>query len=204
MAYIVSLILAKIRICFSLSEEAEVQHLVLSSKQPWWFRPVDHIECESYRQNWSPYIIIAFKSEPILTGILPRRTLLKWLRFLLTMRLLSQVKVGAGILLYAISFFSVHACWQICSAQPTIGNLILLTPILNLAEAEESMATLLELTSTMGQKSSVSEVDNFNDWFGAYVQGTSGMQDVRQSIFECICVLSLIWLCMTFRWWAYP
>ncbi|KAF9053297.1 FAD-binding domain-containing protein [Panaeolus papilionaceus] len=58
-----------------------------------------------------------------------------------------------------------------------LGNLILTTPKLNMAEAQASMQALVDLTTSLGGVSTVTEVSSFLDWFTNYVQGSSGKQN---------------------------
>ncbi|KAJ3504745.1 hypothetical protein NLJ89_g7778 [Agrocybe chaxingu] len=58
----------------------------------------------------------------------------------------------------------------------TTGNIILMTPRLNLKEAQESMHPLVELTTQLGGVSTVTEVPTFLSWFDNYVRGMAGAQ----------------------------
>ncbi|KAF9053268.1 FAD-binding domain-containing protein [Panaeolus papilionaceus] len=60
---------------------------------------------------------------------------------------------------------------------PTIGNLILTTPKLNMADAQNSMKALVDVATSLGGVATITEITSFLDWFNSYVQGTSGTQD---------------------------
>ncbi|KIM48619.1 hypothetical protein M413DRAFT_20978 [Hebeloma cylindrosporum] len=60
---------------------------------------------------------------------------------------------------------------------PSIGNLVLLTPNLDLKEAEESMKALVDLTTSLGGVSTVTDIPTYTEWFKGWVAGTAGAQD---------------------------
>lgn len=65
-----------------------------------------------------------------------------------------------------------------------IGNIVLATPKLTMAEAEQSMKALVDVTANMGgTPSAVREVSSYLNWFDQYMQPNSGSQDVRFSIY---------------------
>ncbi|KDR73742.1 hypothetical protein GALMADRAFT_630927 [Galerina marginata CBS 339.88] len=60
---------------------------------------------------------------------------------------------------------------------PTLGNLILITPTQDLEAAQELMKPLVDFTTSVGGKSSVTEVSSMLEWFNGWVAGTAGTQD---------------------------
>ncbi|PPQ89860.1 hypothetical protein CVT25_004758 [Psilocybe cyanescens] len=60
---------------------------------------------------------------------------------------------------------------------PSIGNLILITPKLEIDAAQGMMKSLVDLTTGLGGASSVTEVESYDEWFKGWVAGTMGSQD---------------------------
>ncbi|KDR73790.1 hypothetical protein GALMADRAFT_632193 [Galerina marginata CBS 339.88] len=60
---------------------------------------------------------------------------------------------------------------------PSIGNLVLINPKLNMAQAKKVMQPLIDLSTSLGGVSNVTEFPNYLAWFNAYAVGLSGNQD---------------------------
>ncbi|KAF9561158.1 FAD-binding domain-containing protein [Agrocybe pediades] len=60
---------------------------------------------------------------------------------------------------------------------PTIGNLVLISPVPDLDEAQDLFKPLVELTTKMDGKSSVAEIASLHEWFQGWVDGRNGEQD---------------------------
>ncbi|KAF9554592.1 FAD-binding domain-containing protein [Agrocybe pediades] len=60
---------------------------------------------------------------------------------------------------------------------PSLGNLILINPLLNFKEAQDTVQPLIDLSVSLGGVSNVTEYSNFLTWFNDYAVGKSGQQD---------------------------
>ncbi|KAH9484479.1 FAD-linked oxidoreductase [Psilocybe cubensis] len=60
---------------------------------------------------------------------------------------------------------------------PSSGNLVFITPTLEIEDAKIMMEPLVKLTTELGGSSSVTEVDSYDEWFKGWVNGTMGSQD---------------------------
>ncbi|KAF8912199.1 FAD-binding domain-containing protein [Gymnopilus junonius] len=58
---------------------------------------------------------------------------------------------------------------------PSIGNLVLITPRMDLPAAQEMMKPLVDLTTAMGGNSSVTHIASYNEWFQGWAAGTIGL-----------------------------
>lgn len=57
----------------------------------------------------------------------------------------------------------------------------MITPVLELEDAQEMMKPLVDLTTAMGGNSSVTHINTYNEWFKGWIAGTNGAQDVSTS-----------------------
>ncbi|KAF8912198.1 hypothetical protein CPB84DRAFT_762123 [Gymnopilus junonius] len=60
---------------------------------------------------------------------------------------------------------------------PSIGNLVLISPRMDLEAAQEMMKPLVDLTTAMGGNSSVTHIASYDEWFKGWMTGTIGAQD---------------------------
>ncbi|KAF8901508.1 FAD-binding domain-containing protein, partial [Gymnopilus junonius] len=59
---------------------------------------------------------------------------------------------------------------------PSVGNLILISPRIDIETAQEMMKPLIDLTIALGGNASVSHIASYDEWFKGWASGTIGAQ----------------------------